>query len=307
MREQARHLAPLVLVVAIWLLGCEESGALSPDTDSDSFGKGDMDDDPGGEIDTFTFNDSDSKEAGTDTDTYQTSSDDSDTDDTSDDTDSDTETLPSVDCGGLDGYEGVWVRLWPVCVSDELTEANPDLGEAVLAALDEDLGIIVEALPEAAVTFLRTVRIWVELDVPAFPGGVYHPSQGWLSSNGYPTQWAGGVQLGNASNYMTWVNQQPAMVLHELAHAYHHQYLGYDDPTIQSAYDAAMASGIYESVQHVVGGYQKAYAATNTQEYFAELTEAYFWTNDFYPFERADLEAFDQQGYLAIESSWLDQ
>ena len=65
-----------------------------------------------------------------------------------------------------------------------------------------------------------------------------------------------------------------------------------------------MDAGIYDSVEHVNGQLVEAYAKNNAAEYFAELSEAYFWTNDFYPFVRADLETHDPAGYAAIESAW---
>jgi hypothetical protein len=39
-------------------------------------------------------------------------------------------------------------------------------------------------------------------------------------------------------------------------------------------------------------------------EYFAELSEAYFWVNDFYPFVRAELREHDPAGYAAVEAAW---
>ena len=94
------------------------------------------------------------------------------------------------------------------------------------------------------------------------------------------------------------------MVLHELAHAWHHQVLGYDHPGIEAAYDAAMAEGLYDSVLYAGGWYLEAYAASSAVEYFAELTEAWFWQNDYYPFERADLLSFDPVGAAAVQEAW---
>ena len=78
----------------------------------------------------------------------------------------------------------------------------------------------------------------------------------------------------------------------------------YDDPDIVRAYDEAMASGRYDDVEYAGGGTATAYATTNVQEYFAELTEAWFWENDFYPFVRQDLIDFDPLGAEVIEASW---
>lgn len=186
----------------------------------------------------------------------------------------------------------------------ELLEDDTDLGCEVLDLLTSDLGTIHAALVPSRVERLRTVTIWVEIDQPQFPGAVYHPSEQWLTDNGYPPEWAGGIQLGNARNYLEWTAVQPAMVLHEFSHAWHHQVLGYDDPSVLDAFDAAMAAGLYDAVEYADGSTQTAYATSNVQEYFAELSEAWFWTNDFYPFERADLLAHDPVGAAAVREAW---
>ena len=94
------------------------------------------------------------------------------------------------------------------------------------------------------------------------------------------------------------------MVLHEMAHAYHHLVLGDDFKAIEAAYRHAVDAKLYESVPYCGGGKQKAYALTNSKEYFAELSEAYFGRNDFYPFVRSDLKKHDPQGYQLMEQVW---
>ena len=209
-----------------------------------------------------------------------------------------------ITCGEALDYRIVQVGGWRVCVSGVLERDNPDLADRALRALDEDLAQIIDALPGHATSFLRRVFIWLELAEPAFPGGVYHPSAAWLMENGYPPAWAEGVQVGNAENYMNWVQQQPAMILHELAHAWHHQRLGYGHEPIREAYEAAMAAGLYDEVEYVSGGVVEAYATSNRMEYFAELTEAWYWSNDFYPFRRDELLEHDPQGAVMIREAW---
>ena len=46
------------------------------------------------------------------------------------------------------------------------------------------------------------------------------------------------------------------------------------------------------------------YALTNAKEYFAELSEAYFGRNDFYPFTRKELEKHDPAGYRLMRETW---
>ncbi len=96
------------------------------------------------------------------------------------------------------------------------------------------------------------------------------------------------------------------MVLHELAHGYHDRFLedGYDDPRIVAAYQRAVERKGYESVLCCNGSMARAYAANNAQEYFAELTEAWFGTNDFYPFVRAEVIQHDPEAAKLLEELW---
>ena len=53
----------------------------------------------------------------------------------------------------------------------------------------------------------------------------YHPSKRWLTQNHFNPELAGCVELGNPKTFLSWTKAQPWMVLHELAHAYHDQFL----------------------------------------------------------------------------------
>ena len=231
-----------------------------------------------------------------------------DTADTNDTSDTNTDTNPpppTYNCGDDTVYEPVPIEDWKVCRTIALRENQPTVSSDAIQLLTSNLSHIETLISADIIAYLKTVRIWLEEDVPAFPGAVYHPSAGWLSNNGYPEYWAEGIQIGNATNYLNWTSIQPAMVLHELSHAWHHQVIGYDQMEIVNAYAAALESGIYDSVEYAGGGMQPAYGMNNKQEYFAELSEAYFWENDFYPFNRSQLETFDPQGFTAIENAWV--
>ncbi len=215
---------------------------------------------------------------------------------------------PSPDCPPKHSVEGEYGAFeldgWPIRMQMELLEEDSEFGCEVLGLLSSDLATIRAALSTDRIDRLRTVTVWIEVDEAAFPGAVYHPSAGWLVNNGYPAEWAEGIQLGNARNYLSWTETQPAMVLHEFSHAWHHQVVGYDDPTLLRAFESAMDSGIYDAVEYADGSTREAYATTNVQEYFAELSEAWFWSNDFYPFARGDLLEHDPVGAAAVEEAW---
>ena len=44
---------------------------------------------------------------------------------------------------------------------------------------------------------------------------------------------------------------------------------------------------------------------TNRQEYFAETSEAFFGENDFYPFNRTELQKHDPQIFRLLQRVWL--
>ena len=96
-------------------------------------------------------------------------------------------------------------------------------------------------------------------------------------------------------------------MLHELAHAYHFLVLGERHPGIAAAYRQAVERKLYDEVEHASGAKRRAYALRNEKEYFAELSEAYFGKNDFYPFSRADLQKHDPAGYRLLDQLWSSQ
>jgi hypothetical protein len=200
-------------------------------------------------------------------------------------------------------YKTVEVEGWTVMVQREL-DREDELRDQVLRLLEVKLWEITTRLSPEVVERLREVPLRMHLDRAGCPGGVYHPSAGWLRNHGYPTDWAEGVEFGNARNFLSWSRQQPWMVLHELAHAWHHQVLGYDHAGIRKAYAAARDGGTLEEVLYIDGGRQRHYALNNEQEFFAEMTEAWFGTNDFYPFVRGEVaDAFPQLGPL-LDAAW---
>lgn len=80
--------------------------------------------------------------------------------------------------------------------------------------------------------------------------------------------------------------------------------MGWEFLPIQSAFARARVEGQYEKVLFVKGGTRKHYALTNHKEYFAEATEAWFGTNDFYPFVRSELAEHDPQLDTVLEKIW---
>ncbi|MFO0926211.1 MAG: hypothetical protein U0736_04110 [Gemmataceae bacterium] len=202
-------------------------------------------------------------------------------------------------------YTAQSLRGWTLKVHDRLLAPEHDrLRRDTLELLDSHLYQITRVVPAGPLAKLRRVPIWVELAHPQHPCMCYHVSKAWLREHHMNPNKAGAVELANCRNFLTWTRGQPWMVLHELAHAYHHQVLGFDHPGVRLCHDQAMRGKLYDSVLHIDGSRRRHYACTNPTEYFAEMTEAYFGTNDFYPFVRAELRAHDPRMYELIEQVW---
>ena len=191
-------------------------------------------------------------------------------------------------------------------VSNRLLGEKKELGDQALALLQVKLFDINRVVPEGALKELHQVPIWVSVEDThhQYPCMCYHPSREWLTEHGWNPDKAGAVEICNATNFLSWTHEQPFMVLHELAHAYNHRLWGYDNPEVKAAYEQAKASGIYESVLRYSGQMESAYALTNADEYFAELTEAFFGTNDFYPFVRAEVQKHDPTMFELLKKLW---
>lgn len=202
-------------------------------------------------------------------------------------------------------YQVRTVEGWKVYVSRRLTADDPDLGRRALELLQFKLYDTGCALPGRALEKLRRVPLWLELADRDVKGACYHPSRKWLAEHGFNPDKAQAIELGNAKNFLAWSRHQPAMILHELAHAYHDRFLGgYSNPELAAAFRRAQQGKRYEAVLYCDGKTKPAYALKNPQEYFAELTEAWFGMNDFYPFVRAEVLQFDPEMAALLKKLW---
>ncbi len=183
-----------------------------------------------------------------------------------------------------------------------ITAENEETKEA-LAILADRLELITKTLPSKHLEKLKKVAFWMQYKETT-GGMAYHPSKEWLISNGYTPEMEKSIEIQNIRHFIDWQGDQPFMVLHELAHAYDDLYLGEMQNQIVQAYENAVSSKKYESVPYIRGGKQRHYALNNKTEYFAELSEAYFGKNDFYPFNREDLKQFDPMGYQLMQDAW---
>lgn len=211
---------------------------------------------------------------------------------------------------GPAGRSTIEVLGWKVHASAALlSDQRADLDKA-MSLLREQLREIDRVIPASALAKLREVPLWFSTEYPGTPPRAeYHPSAGWLKSHGRDPAMAKGVEFTNIRIFEQETTRMPNFALHELAHAYHDRVLGFENPKIEAAYREARDKGNYDRVERVNGRgkantREKAYAMTNAKEYFAETTEAFFSRNDFFPFNRKDLERADPGMAALLRTAW---
>jgi hypothetical protein len=210
-----------------------------------------------------------------------------------------------------DKYEARTIEGWPVLISRELLEKQPEIAAKALSLLQKQLAAIHRIVPKDAVLKLQQVRLYFTPEYRNIrPSAEYHPGADWLKANRRDPDMAKNVEFTNARVFEEEVRRMPLLALHELAHAYHDRFLlgGHQNPEIAAAFEKAKASGLYDRVERRDANgntrMDRAYAMTNPAEYFAETTEAYFGTNDFFPYTNAELKKHDPFMHELLGKLW---
>lgn len=203
---------------------------------------------------------------------------------------------------------------WTVHISKDLLRNEASSTKRAIQLLTSQLREIVRVVPKAAVEELRKVPLWFSPEYPGIqPRAEYHPDAGWLKNNNRNPAMAKAVEFTNIRIFEQETKRMPNFTLHELAHGYHDRVLpdGFGNVRIQAAFESAKEKKLYENVEQRFGDGRsakvRAYAMSSPMEYFAESTEAYFTTNDFFPFTRDELEKHDPEMLALLKELWSDQ
>jgi hypothetical protein len=213
---------------------------------------------------------------------------------------------------GSAGHRTNSIEGWTVLVHTRLLTEDKAATVKALELLRGQLQEIVRVVPGAAVAKLREVTLWFSPEYPGVkPKAEYHPGAGWLRDHGRDPAMVKAIEFTDVRNFEAETRRMPNFTLHELAHAYHDRVLerGFDNAEIKAAYERAKAARTYDKVERWFGGgrsntFERAYAMTNQQEYFAESTEAFFSRNDFFPFNRAELKQHDPEMEQLLARLW---
>ena len=219
----------------------------------------------------------------------------------------------------LVGYKAEVLRGFTLYISEEsqkhLNDADFELKP--MEVLDRELAGIERVMLPKMLALLRTVKIFVEWDLPEsrISGGLvvarywYDGMMGLsMLRSGKDARKANNVEILNmkflTEKWQPGKDRDQIVILHELSHAVQFHLLAAYEPALKAAYKQAMDRGLYDNVKHESGKTAKAYAAASDKEYFAELTCSYLDRCAYFPFTREELKEHDPVGYQVMEAIW---
>ncbi|HEX3869147.1 MAG TPA: hypothetical protein VHV77_01795, partial [Pirellulales bacterium] len=211
--------------------------------------------------------------------------------------------------GSFTGRKLRMIEGFTCVLSDEMVENLESSKYKVkpIDVLSQELKAISEIFPPDAVKMLRGLLIWIDWDdqVPTSNGrgmslAYYYPGgqQQAISEGKHPlTSKNITIVTMKSLTQSSQRGDRPwgSLLLHELTHAVHDQWVGRENPAIKAAYAQAMERKLYDP---------NMYCSTNEKEYFAELTCSYFNLADFYPHNRSDLKKHDPIAHQVMEQVW---
>jgi len=199
------------------------------------------------------------------------------------------------------------IQGWNVLVDDRLlTPPNDALGARALSLLEAKLVDITYVVPSEPLAKLRGMTIVFDLSHGTLHNMQYHPGADWLQENGYATNLVKCVHIPEAKDLLSsrCINEQPWVILHELSHAYHDQILDFEEPRILRVFENYKKSGHGDNALLYNGSRVRHYGLTDQKEFFAEMTEAYFGTDDFFPFVAAELMTAEPEIFELMKAIW---
>ena len=155
---------------------------------------------------------------------------------------------------------------WTVRVDNRLLQGEgAAVGERALKLLDSRLVAITVVVPEKALAKLRAITIELDLNYGDLGGMQYHPDADWLKENGYSEKLAKCVHIPDVQDFLSPEEnlRMPWVVLHELAHGFHDQTIGFDDARVTAAWEKFCKSGKYKSVLTRRGQQREHYGLTD--------------------------------------------
>lgn len=186
-------------------------------------------------------------------------------------------------------------------ISDEVMRQNnePTWVNKPVDLLAKALRKVNEVYPEDAKSLFHGTFIFVDWNKPGALGlysqGPRGPSDPRTHFNCIEINGMKLITEKNNDKNLQPNNAAILVLLHEFAHCYHHQVLGWNHGPIKEAYENAKNHKIYDL---------KSYLMSSDKEYFAELSTAYLDKHLSIPKNREEIKQKDIQGYGLMQKIW---
>lgn len=205
-------------------------------------------------------------------------------------------------------FEGWQIR------TEKSLESKPDSGFLKLQKLlESDLIQLGFTLPEKALKKLKQISITLLERRECLKPHAFHIDPKWLKGNCGMSEslsrslvgTKGTIILSGVGVFLETRSMQPSALLHEFSHGF----LALIDnellvKELRSTFEKAKKARKYKKVLHYHGKKIDAYALTDVHEYFAEGSESYFGTNEFFPFVRPELKIYDPDLFKVLIKIW---
>ncbi len=205
------------------------------------------------------------------------------------------------------GYTNYTLNGFNVLIWDDAFEINPTMTNQAKNLLEDKLYDFTQLnIDQTKIDSLQTVPIFLDWNTSDVSIATYYKS----NTIGTISQKFKCIAIRNIGFFIASANNEN-VVVHELAHAYHDQFASSSDNyTINNAYNNAVTNNLYQNIWTLDAGgnyfmTDEPYLMTNRDEYFAELTEAYFDINVTFPFFYTQI-SYDPDAVNMLTSIWGD-
>lgn len=201
----------------------------------------------------------------------------------------------------ISSYKTYKIDSFRCFVSDEVMrqEANGTWNTKPLAILSKALKKVNEVYPDKALDLFHRTFLFVDWNKPGALGlyvkGDKGPSDFSKHINCIELNGMKFVTESHNNKKLEPNNAATLVLIHELAHCYHHQILGWENGSIKNAYQNAKNKTIFDL---------KSYLMSSDKEYFAELTTAYLDKHYSTPKSKQEIKQKDVIGFALMESIW---
>lgn len=199
-----------------------------------------------------------------------------------------TKRLKSKHCGRKRNNK-IRFKGWVICLSKNL---DPEISEIMGNMVSQDIWYLEHVLPHKVWEFLKSIPITVKPQ--SMPNCKFACHRTFADKSR--------IFITNPKYWMSEDRvEAPATLLHELAHVWHSRVLGNNHEGILALYQDAL-----QDERYLLGPnpQNQKYMMKNHREFFAMLTESWFWHSVNLPFNKAFMKGYDEKAVKLMEDSW---